>query len=70
MAGSETIAAICSRTCLEGLGVWFVERKILADQRCGDCRQTGMGSQRSEKCLWEISRRQWPERVAGNREDG
>ena len=54
----------------EGRGVRFVEREILAEQRCGDCSQTGMRSQRSEKCLWEISRRPWSERAARNRENG
>ncbi len=54
----------------EGQGVWFVEREILADQRCGDGCQTGMGSQRGEKSLREVSRRQRPERAGGNRENG
>ena len=54
----------------EGRGVLFVEREILAEQRCGDCCQTGMGSQRGEKRLREVSWRQRPERAAGNRENG
>ena len=54
----------------ESGGMLFVEREILAEQRCGDYCQTGLGSQRGEKRLWEVSWRQWPERAAGNRENG
>ena len=63
-------AAICSRTCRKAGGCCSLKREILASQRCGGYCQTGMGSQRVEKRLREVSWRQWPERATGNCENG
>src|SRR4029079_16651503 len=51
-------------------GMLIIERKILAEQWCGDRCETSMGPQGGEKGLWTVSVRQRPERVAGNCENG
>ena len=49
--------------------MFFVNRETLSSQRRGGYRQTGLGSQRVEKRLREVSWRQWPERGIGDCEN-